>query len=416
MLFLNIINICLGAIFLLCYFYQIVYIFVAYCKKPGALPDAEPHRIAILISARNESAVIHNLLNSLNEQDYPREFYDVYLVADNCTDNTADIGRSLGARVYERFNTVEKGKGYAIDYLIKSIERDYGEDFYDAYMIFDADNTLNSNYLTEINKTFSQGYDVVTSYRNASNYGANWRAAGSGMYFIRDSRILNLARMRIGSNTFVAGTGFLFSRELCKKYGGWPFHCLTEDGEFTMHNAVNGARTGYCNSAMFYDEQATKIKDSWNQQLRWCKGGLQIFRKYLPQLIKGIFSRRCLSCFDMTMCLTPAYVLSIVAVVVNVISFVILAILGNNVIDMLLNMWWMGLAAYFGLLLFSFAVTISDWKVLRGSAGKKILYIFTFPLFIFTFIPAAFVALFKKVEWKAISHEGKDTPAENENN
>lgn len=406
---LSIINICLGAIFLLCYFYQLVYILVAYCKKPDVLPDAKPSKIAILIAARNESKVIHNLLGSLDKQDYPKEFYQVYVVADNCTDNTAEIANNLGARVYERFNNVEKGKGYAVDYLIKSIERDLGEDFYDAYIIFDADNVVEPNYLTEINKTFAKGYDVVTSYRNASNYGASWRAAGQGMYFIRDSRILNLARMRLDTNTFVAGTGFLFSRELCKRYGGWPFHCLTEDGEFTMHNAVNDAKTGYCNSAMFYDEQATKVKDSWNQQLRWCKGGLQIFRKYLPQLIKGIFSRKCLSCFDMTMCLTPAYVLSITAVVINVVAFVILSILGNNVFHMLINMCWMGLAAYFGLLAFSLALTISEWKVLRGSAGKKILYIFTFPLFIFSFIPAAFVALFKKVEWKAISHGGEDS-------
>ena len=403
---INIINICLGAIFLLCYLYQIVYLFVAYHKKPDVLPDAEPKKLAILIAARNESAVIHNLLNSLNNQDYPKEFYQIFLVADNCTDNTAEIARELGATVYERFNQVEKGKGYAVDYLIKSIERDFGVDFYDAYIIFDADNVVEPNYLTEINKTFSQGYDVVTTYRNASNYGASWRAAGQGMYFIRDSRVLNLARMRIGSNTFVAGTGFLFSRELCKRYGGWPFHCLTEDGEFTMHNAVNEIKCGYCNSAMFYDEQATKIKDSWNQQLRWCKGGLQIFRKYLPQLIKGIFSRKCLSCFDMTMCLTPAYILSMTAVLINTIGFIILTIQGNDPIRLLMNMCWMLLFAYVGLFLFSLAITISEWKILRGKAGRKILYIFTFPLFIFSFIPAAFVAIFKKVEWKAISHSG----------
>ena len=314
MLILNIINICLGIIFLLCYLYQVIYIFIAYAKKPPVLQNAAPHRIAVIIAARNESAVIHNLLESLKAQDYPREFYDIFVVADNCTDNTADIAKNHGAIVYERFNDKEKGKGYAVDYLIKSIWRDYGE-IYDAFTVFDADNVVNPNYLTEMNKTFSLGYDVVTSYRNASNYGASWRAAGQGMYFLRDSRVLNLARMRIGSNTFVAGTGFLFSREIAKRYGGWPFHCLTEDGEFTMHNAVHGTKCGYCNSAMFYDEQAVKVKDSWNQQLRWCKGGLQSFAIHRKGLTKNLFSSKFIACYDMLMSIAPAYIISIMAAI-----------------------------------------------------------------------------------------------------
>ena len=400
----NTVNLCIGAIFALCYFYQIVYIFIAYIGGIKHFPDAPPKKYAILIAARNESAVIENLLASLAEQDYPKEFLKIFLVADNCTDNTAEIARAHGAIVYERFNKEERGKGYALNYLIKCIERDYKDDMPEAYIVFDADNTMEKNYITEMNKAHSAGYEVVTSYRNASNYGDGWRAAGQGMYFIRDARIMNLARMRIGSNTFVAGTGFLFSRELCERYGGWPFHCLTEDGEFTMHNAVNGARTGYCNDAVFYDEQAVDMKTSWNQRLRWCKGGLQIFRKYLSSLIKGIFSKRALSCFDMTMCLTPAYFISISAVLINVVMTAVLLILGVPPIPILLSLLRMILAAYGALFIFSVCVTVSDWKRLRASAFKKIVYMFTFPIFIFFFIPPAFVALFKKVEWKAIRH------------
>ena len=407
---MSIVNICLGVVFTLCYFYQFVYIFIAYLGKKRKLPDAPPKKLAILIAARNESEVIHNLINSLNAQDYPKEFYKIFLVADNCTDNTAEIARAHGAVVYERFNNVEKGKGYALDYLIKCIERDYGDDACDAYVVFDADNTAEPNYLTEMNKTHAAGYDVVSSYRNASNYGDGWRAAGQGMYFLRDARILNMARMRIDSNTFIAGTGFLFSRELCKKYGGWPFHTLTEDGEFTMHNAVNGAKTGYSNDAIFYDEQATDRKTSWNQKLRWCKGGLQIYSKYGAQLFRGLFSRKFLGCLDMMMCLAPAYFLSLLAVALNVIGYAVMLITDPALWT---EIFWQGGSmiggAYSMLLIFSLVITISDWKRIRGSAAKKILYIFTFPLFIFTFIPAAFVAIFKKVEWKQVQHKGTPT-------
>ena len=404
---LRIINLCIGAIFLLCYLYQIIYLFIAYIGGIKRHPDASPKKYAVLIAARNESGVIKNLLDSLNAQDYPKEFYKVFVVADNCTDNTAEVARECGAIVYERSNQTEKGKGYALDYLIKSIERDYADDLPDAYIVFDADNVAVKSYITEMNKTFSAGYEVVTSYRNASNYGAGWRAAGQGMYFIRDARVLNLARMRIKGSTFVSGTGFLFSQRLCEEYGGWPFHTLTEDGEFTMHNAVRGVKGGYCHDAVFYDEQAVDLKTSWYQRLRWCKGGLQIFRKYLPQLMRGIFSHRILSCFDMMMCLTPAYVLSISAVVINAIASVILVLLGVPALEIAVAVGQMILGAYASLFLFSLFITISDWKRIRASGFKKILYMFTFPLFIFSFIIPAFVALFKRVEWKPVRHSGE---------
>ena len=412
---LTIINAVLCVIFLLCYLYQFLYLFVAYARGVKRFEDAPPKKIAVLIAARNESLVISNLLRSLREQDYPKGSFRVFLVADNCTDNTAEIARREGAYVYERFNEIEKGKGYALDYLIKAIKRDFGEDAYDAFIVFDADNVAEKSYITEMNKAYSAGYEVVTSYRNASNYGAGWRAAGQGMYFLRDARILNLARMRMGCNTFVTGTGFLFSNEVASMYGGWPFHCLTEDGEFTMENCVRGVKTGYCHDAIFYDEQAVDLKTSWYQQLRWCKGGLQIFSKYLGSLIKGMFSRRFLTNFDMAMCLTAAYALSLIAVVINVVGCTIHIISDPA-------RWWqilvpamlMGIVAYFGLLIFSLFATASEWKRIRAGAFKKIFYAFTFPLFIFSFIPAAAVAIFKKVEWKQIRHSGEVTTGDDE--
>ena len=406
---LNIINICLSAVFLLCYFYQFIYLVIAYVGGIKKYPDAPPSKLAVIIAARNEEGVIANLIGSLMEQDYPREFFDVFVVADNCTDSTAAVAREAGAIVYERQNQLERGKGYAVDFLLKSIQRDRGEDAYDAFIVFDADNVAEKNYLTEMNKAFAAGYEVVSSYRNASNYGKGWRAAGQGMYFLRDARVLNLARVRIGGNTFIAGTGFLFSNEICKRYGGWPFHTLTEDGEFTLHNAVNDAKSGYCNSAMFYDEQAVDRKTSWNQKLRWCKGGLQIFRKYFTSLVKGLFSGKIgkfLACFDMMMCLAPAYIISLTAVAINIVACTVLLILGTHPLTVLLAVLPMIGGAYMSLFVFGLVVTISDWKKIRASSAKKILYIFTFPLFIFSFIPAAFVALFKKVEWKQIKHEG----------
>ena len=402
---LGVVNLILGVIFTLCYFYQFVFLFIAYSREKDALFVPTIHNIAVLVAARNEEGVIEGILDSLALQDYPKENYRVFVVADNCTDNTAEISRTHGATVYERFNNELKGKGYALDYLIKCIEWDFGEEFFDAYIVFDADNVAAPNYITEMNKTFSLGYDVVTSYRNASNYGENWRSAGQGMFFLRESRVLNLARMRVGANTYVTGTGFLFSNKICRANGGWPFHLLTEDGEFTMHNAVHGVKTGYSGDAMFYDEQATSMSVCWNQRLRWCKGGIQIWQKYRKDLLRGIFSKRAVSFFDMTMCLNAAYIMTMLSVIINVIAdFIIIPLGVESPLRLIFTQTFVAGAVYLMLLVFSLMITVSEWKHIRATSFKKIFYAFTFPIYLFSFVPAAFVAMFKKVEWKQTAH------------
>ena len=406
---LAIINVCLVALLVLCYAYQFVFMLIAYCTKRPSYEAKKISKIAVLIAARNEENVIAGLIKCMKEQDYPQDALDVFVIADNCTDSTAAVSRAAGAVAYERFNKTEVGKGYAIDFLLKRIAEDYGDEAYDAYLIFDADNLVEPNFVTEINKTFTQGYDCVTSYRNSKNYGDNWLSAGQGMCFMRDLILLNRARMAIGGCCFVAGTGFLFSSKLCKSIGGgWPFHTLTEDGEFTIYNAINNNKMGYCDSARFYDDQPTKFSQSWNQRLRWCKGYLQIMQGYFKGLVRGIFSRRFLSCFDMTMCMAPAYILSILAVLVNIVVAIVSLATGTALIDVLIALLLGVGGAYLGLFAFGFALTISEWRELRTPAFKKILYMFTFPIFMFSFIPIAFVAIFKRdVKWTPIVHENK---------
>lgn len=408
---LTIINIIIGSVLGLCYLYQFVFLIIAYVKKQPIHDAKKINRIAVLISARNEEGVLPELLSCLEKQDYPRESFDVFVVADNCTDGTADAARRCGAFVYERENKTEIGKGYAIDFLIRSIAADRGDDAYDAYLIFDADNLVEPNFLTEINKTFSQGYDCVTSYRNSKNYGDSWIAAGQGMTFMRDLILLNRARMLIGGCCFVAGTGFMFSRKLCRSFGGgWPFHTLTEDGEFTTHNAIEGNKLGYCDRAKFYDEQPTGLRQSCRQRLRWCKGYLQIIRGYYPRLLRRIFSRDFLSCADMALCMAPAYILSILAVIGNIVGAVLSIVFGTPWTEVLLSLGIGIVGIYLVLLMFSLCLTISEWRQLKTTGARKILYMFTFPLYMFTFVPICFVALFKRnVGWKPIKHESRAT-------
>ena len=148
----------LGVLLTVMYAYQVVYLFVPLIlKRKNKEKPVKQHRYAILIAARNEEKVIGNLLDSIQRQDYPAELFTAFVVADNCTDATAQIAESHGATVFSRFNKRQVGKGYALEYLLERIEETVGLDTFDAFLVFDADNVLMPYYLNQINKTCEAG-------------------------------------------------------------------------------------------------------------------------------------------------------------------------------------------------------------------------------------------------------------------
>ena len=392
-----------GILFGLFYAYQFVYLFVAlFIRKKKEHKPAKQHRFGVIIAARNEEAVLPNLLDSLEKQDYPRDKFGVCIVADNCTDNTAAVCRNLGATVFERFDTEKVGKGYALDWLFHRMEEE--KIAFDAYVVFDADNLLDPHFLTAMDQVLSDGYDAATSYRNSKNYGDNWVAAGNALWFLHDSQQLNLPRYILGTNCTVAGTGFAFTRELLVEMGGWPYYTLTEDLQFSAELAIRGKRIGYSQESVLYDEQPTRFGQSWRQRMRWTQGYLQVLGKYGWQLLKGFFCGK-FACFDILACVTPAFALSLAGLTVNVIYLVQTLLQGGTVLAGLRPTLTMVLEPL-GILFFLGAVTlITEWKNIRATTGQKIGLYLLFPLFMFTYIPVAVNALFARREWKPIAHE-----------
>lgn len=305
---LEAINQAIAVLFFVCYAYQFVYIPVALLRRRKHLPAAAPHRFAVLIAARNEETVIGDLLDSLHAQDYDMSLITVFVIADNCTDRTAAIASEKGAVVYTRQNKQAVGKGYALEALLAHIKSDY-PDGYDAYLVFDADNLLAPDFLTRMNESFSAGNEIITCYRNSKNYGSNWISAGYALWFLRESRFLNGAREALGSSCAVSGTGFLFLQKILNECGGWPFHLLVEDIEFSIHNILSGHRIAICQDAVIYDEQPTDFAQSCRQRLRWSRGYLQVFGRYGSGLLRGA-ARGNWSCVDMSMAIMPAIVLT----------------------------------------------------------------------------------------------------------
>lgn len=272
----------------LLYCYWSVYSFLGLFMTKR-FPKAENnHKYAILIAARNEAPVIGNLIKSIKSQDYPQELVTVFVVADNCTDNTADIARQNGAVCYERQDPDHRTKGFALQYLVNCIKKDYGIESFEAYFIFDADNLLKKDYITRMNEAFDSGEKIVTSYRNTKNFNDNWIAASYGIHWLRTIRNEHRARSVLNLATRIQGTGFMFASEIIKD--GWNYTSFTEDRAFAADSVVNGYSISYCDAAEFYDEQPTSLRVVMRQRIRWGKGHLQAFVESGPKLFMHIFT------------------------------------------------------------------------------------------------------------------------------
>lgn len=405
-------NFAVVVLFTLLYLYQGFYVVVGLVRRrwQDRHQPSRLHRFAVIVSARNEEGVIGELLESLNRQNYPKELLDLYVVADNCTDDTAGAARRAGAFVYERFDQVHKGKGYAMDYLFRRLKEE-GKDCYDGYFVFDADNLVDANFVAEMNRTFDQGYDAVTCYRNSKNFAANWISAGYSIWFLREARFLNFPRTLLGTNCHVSGTGFLVSARVIEDNGGWPFHLLTEDIQFSVDCAIQGKKIGYCDKAVVYDEQPTTFRQSWDQRLRWSKGFYQVDREYTLPLLKGCFRRGRLgtSCYDMFVTVAPGMLLTLLMILFNgVILAACLtqpAYLATRIIHETVG--FMGSAVwnfYVGLLFYGLITVLSEWRHIDAAPVQKLGYVLIFPIFMFTYIPISIAALVQKVEWKPIYH------------
>ena len=401
-----VINTCISILFTLCYAYQIFYLVYAIFVPPKKYaPTNQTNRYAVMISARNEEKVIGHLLQSIKACDYPSELVDIYVIADNCTDATAEVAASNGATVYRRFNQKQIGKGYALNELYSHITELHGTEYYDGFFVFDADNLLDKHYITEMDKCFQAGNRILTSYRNSKNYGDNWISAGYALWFLREAKYLNNPRSLLGTSCAISGTGFLIHRDILNRQKGWKHFLLTEDIEFSVDNVLQGEKIGYCHTAMLYDEQPSTFKVAWRQRLRWSKGFLQVMRDYGLSLTKQSLKFTRFSAFDMLMTIAPAFLITIFCLVANFAALVYafacnIALVGAVVGSLLYTV----LSAYLLLFVVGLTAGISEWKQIHCSTLRKILSFFTFPLFMMTYIPISVQALFVKVEWKPIEH------------
>lgn len=464
----SIIGIIISIITLHKVFYFIIGMFFTRKFKPAK----KKHKYGIVIAARNEKFVIGNLLDSINKQDYPKELITTFVVADNCTDNTAEIARSKGAICYERNDPDHRTKGFALEFLFDKIEKDYGRDSFEGYFVFDADNLLKKNYISKMNDAFDAGLKIITSYRNTKNFDENWIASTYALHWIRSIRTNHRARSVLHLATNIQGTGFLFANEIVSN--GWHYTSLTEDRALTADAVAQGYEITYQDEAEFFDEQPISLKVALRQRLRWSKGHLQAFAQTGPYLFLNIFlgkkyiktkwnrelkkssSKRAnfvesirhrFASFDTLVQLTPIVFINLCKWLIVMVFIYGCYSYVNGIEDLSIfrgNIWLSkifrsindikvnyepGLSALFiSMLIAIFArilyrigsyflnmslalylFIVEDARIKKFSWWKKIFYTFTWPIFDVIGRYTIYIALFKKVEWKPIPHESKVT-------
>lgn len=392
--------------------YQALCIIVSLFAKPVLFAPAPMDKhYAVLISARNEENVIGNLIRDIQTQTYPSNLIDIWIVADNCTDDTAGLARELGCHVVERHNLEQVGKGYALTYLLNTMIETGASDAYDAFFVFDADNRLDKHYFAEMNKGFQSGFRILTSYRNSVNLSENWVSSGSALWFIRESRFLSASRMVLGNSCHVGGTGFMFSQHIMRRNKGWKFHLLTEDLEFTMDSVLHGDRIGYVGTAILYDEQPVTFAQSWRQRLRWSKGFLQVFRYYGPALIRRAVQERDFSAVDFTLLLCPFTVLAMLRIALGALYAACGFVSWSSQLGSLFN-WVGGIVMSVLFMMFLATLTIVVERKHIGATNKELFaYVLSFPIYMLSYVPISFQAVFSKAQWKPIEHHGSESAA-----
>lgn len=365
-------------------------------KKVTNNNDDKKNFFAVIIAARNEENVIGKLIDSLKKQSYPSEYFDIYVIVNNCTDNTAIEAKKAGAKVISCTEKVST-KGEVLKYTF-DLFKDNNK--IDAYAIFDADNIVHHDFLAKMNDMINSGYSVAQGFRDTKNISDNWLTSSYAILYYFQSLFLNESRYNMGRSSFLNGTGFVIKKEVIDKHGFNP-KTVTEDVEFTAMCAINNEKIGFATDAITYDEQTNSFDVSWKQRKRWSFGTMECLREYFPILLKKGIKERNFECFDVGL----FYLSVILHVVFNLLPIFLLI---NIIIhfdsltfdNMLYKIIFIVISYLFGVV-----VRIILLKRYNKSFKDNIGGVLLFDLFVFSWLPINFICLFiKSCNWDSIKH------------
>lgn len=284
-------------LFLIGFYYFSIALFSLTVSNKERTIDTK-HTFALLVAAHNEEGVVGELVKNLKDLDYPKENFQVFVVADNCDDKTAQIAREMGATVFERFDKSKRGKGFAMEY---AFERIFAmEENFEYICVFDADNLVKKDFLVHMNNKINEGYRAVQGYLDSKNPADSWLTFSYSLWYWLNNRLAQLSRSNLDLGCRLGGTGFAVEAELIKKYG-WGATCLAEDTEFTLKLALNDIKVGWAHGAVVYDEKPRQLMTSMRQRKRWMQGLADVASNYVKPLAKKGIEEKSSTAFHMLM-------------------------------------------------------------------------------------------------------------------
>lgn len=355
---------------------------------PQPLPKARTfRRFAVLIPAHNEEKVIHSLLESLKQQDYPKELFDIYVACDSCTDRTKDIAQACGAFVLERHDPKRPGKTHNVGWALTQIPLER----YDAVAMFDADNVVHPSFLSRMNDYLEahQDAEVIQGYLETKNPDHSWLTRMYALAYWYANRFWQLARANWGLSATLGGTG-LVVRTSCLFRLGWNLKSLTEDLEFSVQVVLSGGKVHWNEWAITYDEKPSHYASSHRQRTRWMQGHFFVLWRYgWKLLLKFLLTGRLLYLDYFLYCFTPlSIILTVVLLVFGTFGR------GPHSTSLLANLYlWIPVA-----------FLQSAYQIVLGPSLRKgrvtfeyLPYLVLYTFYGFTWIPIVFWGLF--VSW-----------------
>ena len=253
-------------------------------KRQTVTPSGRPTKhFSILIPAYNEERLLPGLLASLSHIDYPAHLFDIHVVADNCTDQTATVAQNGGAIAHIRTDRQNPGKGPALQWLLQKLFNSGVAT--DAFVILDADSLVSSNFLTVMAAHLENGERVIQAYYAVRDPSRSWTgglryAALSVLHYLRPQ-----GRMVLGASVGLKGNGMVFCNDIFRQHE-WSAS-VTEDIEMHMTLILDGERVTFAPDALVLGEMPDTLENSKSQHRRWEQGRLEGSRRYVPQLLRA---------------------------------------------------------------------------------------------------------------------------------
>lgn len=426
---LSIINYVVLIIIAIPLLWQIFYVLLFFVKKKSWKRAENKGRIAYLIPAHNEENVIFETVKSIIEkQNYPRDKFEVFVVADNCTDKTAELAEKAGAVVLihndpdPAHHMALYPLKYGVDYLINLKDNPY-----DMVVHLDADNHINDDFSLYMNDAFQAGVDLARPYEGAINASQNFFTKACTIFYMFDSRYGSRMRERLHLAAHVNGSGAMMSVRMLKATGGYDSVTISDDTEYWFNRLNDGYKGHFVEDAVVYEDMPSSLKDTYNRNKRIGAGGAKLIKSRVFKMFGKFFTTgnfSYLEVFNTYIFLLLSVVLCTWLPIFYIYNFIFLGFAGYG--NLMLTLYpveyyqtvlWntviigcciiVGLFVLFGWLQALFLV-LTDYKKIGAKNRRELIsVVLLFPLFLILYSVTICIGTMSKPTWGKVNRNVK---------